>query len=89
MLDITKEGRKKQELQLKAQMCIQNYFAKTEDLPNGRIRIEHGDNFVIVDLNTIKIQESSGETKLTEATQELLDRVMEQFAPVAIAKCHH
>ena len=47
MITITSNSRRTQEFQLKVQMAIQSHFLKTEELPDGfiKILIDH-DNYL-------------------------------------------
>ena len=45
MLNITAEGRKKQEFQLKLQSMLQGHFQHTEDLDGGKMKIGMSESF--------------------------------------------
>lgn len=88
MLELTKQGRKKQELQMKVHHLILNHFANVEET-QGRLKINADQSeFVIVDLEEMRIIESQGSqgaAAIETDLREIFARATESQMPCAIS----
>ena len=101
MIDITKQGRRKQELQVKLHTALLSQFQWVDVLDSRRLRISCDQErtcFVVVDVLDLSISEmrdadrpledpSPELSRLHQQVEHVLSACVETDIPAAIAKC--